>query len=726
VLSAVPTVNDLPATGNQSGDAHLVTATGNLHVWDGNGWTEIGHIQGPPGPGMLPDPWGDRGRIPDWSPDLAWRRGDVCFNDGEYWVIWHDSDSKVADPSLDEPTVENGGGDAWLHIDLPAVAKESVIVAGEGLGTLYALNAIIGASYPMAPAVWEASGVYVQGQAVRYRPGTSGLFSLYVATQMAGPGDVPGASPKWRHSYIGEGTLNGLTDVTAPAGTPPNSLLGTVGEGMTPGRAEWEPLHLDYVQQVVLGPIPSTVADLSQRITELEHTGEIVPPDLELTVDLYSGSFTRIIGCDPVTAAPPKRIRVTLATTPGPNGAVFTDLSGISGTGAVWADFGGTLGKVVDTSGTGINGAALKEAIRRGQIVTVHRGTDGSHPTLVVEQVENPADAGSSLTLDALKDVTAPANTPVGKVLGTTAVGEWGPVDAPGGLPSTGSPRPGGPWTYNGVGAATVAGEIKVNSATSVTTLRVNPLDSAGTDWSAQIDALQVGDIITLTAAGAPLDLRVRGAINTSGSRNIPVDAVSPSALTQGGTVRLEFPSSTPSASPGDILTLDGMLAPVWAPPSTAAVDEQVQRMFALQQVPPMWEAKNYFSGNVVCHPITAGQPNLTYWYAVSSTTAADVPGVSPKWVSLNFPGLQIRHMILESRVDGALTQAGADARYLGLGGGTLTGPLTVPAFPPPLDGNAIPKSYADSTYWHYWTGTQAQYDAIATKDAHTLYAITG
>jgi hypothetical protein len=27
--------------------------------------------------------------------------------------------------------------------------------------------------------------------------------------------------------------------------------------------------------------------------------------------------------------------------------------------------------------------------------------------------------------------VTAPANTPIGKVLGTTAVGTWGPIDAP-------------------------------------------------------------------------------------------------------------------------------------------------------------------------------------------------------------------------------------------------------------------------------------------------------
>jgi hypothetical protein len=234
----------------------------------------------------------------------------------------------------------------------------------------------------------------------------------------------------WKGAHVRQ-TLNQLSDVTAPTDTPPNSLLGTVGEGATAGQAEWEPLHLDYVQGVVLGPIPSTVADLSQRVTELEHTGEIVPADLELTVDLYGSSFTRIIGCDPITASPAQRITVALATAPGPNGAVFASLSDISGTGAVWADFGGTLGKVVDNAGTAVNGAALKEAIRRNQIITVHRGTDGTHPTLVVEKVENPADAGSSLTLDALKDVTAPATTPAGKVLGTTAEGAWGPVDPP-------------------------------------------------------------------------------------------------------------------------------------------------------------------------------------------------------------------------------------------------------------------------------------------------------
>jgi hypothetical protein len=619
ILSAVPTVADLPAVG-EDGDAHLVIESGDLWVWGTDGaWHDSGHVQGPPGP-----------------------PGDV--------------------------------------------------------GTLNDLTDV--------DTTRDATGMVITRQ--------------------------PDGTYKGQHVRV---SLNQLTDVTAPSATPPNSLLGTVGEGATAGQAEWEPLHLDYVQQVVLGPLPSSVADLSQRVTELEHTGEVVPPDLELTVDLYSGSFTRIMGCDPITASPSQRIRLTLATTPGPNGTVFADLAGISGTGAVWADFGGVIGKVVDTSGTSINGASLKEAIRRGQIVTVHRGTDGTHPTLVVEKVENPADTGSSLTLDALRDVTAPANTPIGKVLGTTAVGEWGPIDAPGGLPSPGSPRPGGSWTYNGVGAATAPGEIKVNSATTVTTLRVNPLDSAGTDWSAQIDALQVGDIITMTQAGPPIDLRVRGAINTSGSRNIPVDSVSASALTQGGTVRLEFPPATPSASPGDVLTLDGTLAPVWrsnaisgldslsdvtapadtppynflgttavgtwgplpnpVPPidqnddgkvltvsgptavwteSASQADIEALQIFTAASIglwykPEQWEARSYSAG----YPVIATEPASTdygIWVAQSHADPVDVPGISPKW---------------QRRV--------------------------------------IPD---DAPRWKSWSGTQAQYDAIAVKDPQTLYAITG
>jgi hypothetical protein len=80
----------------------------------------------------------------------------------------------------------------------------------------------------------------------------------------------------------------------------------------------------------------------------------------------------------------------------------------------------------------------------------------------------------------------------------------------------------------------------------------------------------------------------------------------------------------------------------------------------------------------------------------------------------------------------GGLDEATADARYLKLSGGTLTGNLTLPNTPP-TNAQAVRKDTMDTAistavggYWKRWTGTKAQYDAIATKDQFTLYGITG
>ena len=40
----------LPPTGNNTGDAYTVTSTGDLWVWDGTKWVNVGPMQGPPGP----------------------------------------------------------------------------------------------------------------------------------------------------------------------------------------------------------------------------------------------------------------------------------------------------------------------------------------------------------------------------------------------------------------------------------------------------------------------------------------------------------------------------------------------------------------------------------------------------------------------------------------------------------------------------------------------------
>lgn len=71
------------------------------------------------------------------------------------------------------------------------------------------------------------------------------------------------------------------------------------------------------------------------------------------------------------------------------------------------------------------------------------------------------------------------------------------------------------------------------------------------------------------------------------------------------------------------------------------------------------------------------------------------------------------------------LTQATADARYLKLSGGSLTGALavsgTVSGAAPTAAGHLTTKTYVDG---RIWSGTQAQYDAIPTKDPTVLYCI--
>ena len=58
----VPTVGDLPPTGNAMGDAYTVTADGDLYVWDGDSWNNVGPMQGPAGPPGATGPTGPDGR----------------------------------------------------------------------------------------------------------------------------------------------------------------------------------------------------------------------------------------------------------------------------------------------------------------------------------------------------------------------------------------------------------------------------------------------------------------------------------------------------------------------------------------------------------------------------------------------------------------------------------------------------------------------------------------
>lgn len=50
IKGTVNNLNDLPITGNISGDGYFYTVDGHFYVWNGIGWDDIGKIEGPPGP----------------------------------------------------------------------------------------------------------------------------------------------------------------------------------------------------------------------------------------------------------------------------------------------------------------------------------------------------------------------------------------------------------------------------------------------------------------------------------------------------------------------------------------------------------------------------------------------------------------------------------------------------------------------------------------------------
>lgn len=84
----------------------------------------------------------------------------------------------------------------------------------------------------------------------------------------------------------------------------------------------------------------------------------------------------------------------------------------------------------------------------------------------------DPGPPGGFGPLDQLSDVAAPSDTPVGKVLGTTDIGLWGPIDPP----PTGLDTAAGDARYvNHTGPETLTGDFTVTGL-----LKGGTLESAG------------------------------------------------------------------------------------------------------------------------------------------------------------------------------------------------------------------------------------------------------
>jgi hypothetical protein len=180
-------------------------------------------------------------------------------------------------------------------------------------------------------------------------------------TQTTGPGVV--------HR---QGTVLEFSN-TGSDGQDRQSLL----EQLQPGDV----IHLDHVDD------PD--GWWAYTVTEAPTPGASAPAvaAVHLTVDNYSGGFVRVRPA-PDTAT---TVDFALATTPGPGGALYPALNDIPSSAAVWADFAGNLGHLKNTDGSDVQGNTLKDWIRSGAVLTVHKdATDPAHPNLIVDGVVPP------------------------------------------------------------------------------------------------------------------------------------------------------------------------------------------------------------------------------------------------------------------------------------------------------------------------------------------------
>jgi hypothetical protein len=317
-------------------------------------------------------------------------------------------------------------------------------------------------------------------------------------------------------------------------------------------------------------------------------------------------------------------IRVT-----GPSGQMLVTV-----TGAVTSDMGS---RTIPCSFSGAPPFGTNEVI---QVTFGYSEPEGNVLTVVAGQPAwRPAAGGD---LESLADVTAPPTTPVGKVLGTTAVGEWGPVDfpePPSGLPPLTAGNPvtlGGQWTHtriNGVNAG--RGETGRICLYDDAAFQISTHDAAGVDRSAEIESLMVkGAVVTCTYGTTSEPLTLTGPIErrkdglsdadfyfasvTGGQSTDPADD-------QAVVVTVVAP---PPAD-GSILTLAGG-APTWAEPAGGGatadhnIDEVVYAMTANAGIWP-WGGNTWGPGSYVMH-------NDRLWYTAETAPASEVPGVSPLW----------------------------------------------------------------------------------------------
>jgi hypothetical protein len=453
-------------------------------------------------------------------------------------------------------------------------------------------------------------------------------------------------------------------------------------------------LHAEVGDPHVVSPSESLstfVSHLDGRVSALEHTVTPPTPQARLLVDNYGGGFVRA-SAGAVTATPVP-VDFALATTPGPNGAVYPNLAAVPAGAAVWADFNGTLGKVKTSSGVDVMSDALKTWITKQAIVTVVRDdSDAAHPVLVVSEVVLPTGSGSSLTLDSLADVAVPADTPDGQVL-RKYLGEW----VPGSLIDAEARNT----------ADTALGLAQRSLAVDPTSIWLN--------WRADA-TYSAGDVAWVPGPGGQVrDYFASDIDQTGGQAPSRTNTATWTLITGADLVNnpalfhhylddlrdVTAPADTPQ---GKVLGTTGTGA--WGPVEVTPLD-------TVGIIQPWSASQSYQAGQVVrdAQGVHVATRAIAPGTATSASLWAPLDGAWLAAYAMGAMDLASRPSPLDSLSNVEAPPGTPVGKVLGTTATGVWGPVDPPA---------------PTGVWKSWTGTQSEFDALPTKDPAVLYIITG
>jgi hypothetical protein len=543
------------------------------------------------------------------------------------------------------------------------------------------IGMILGNEAGDVPQPWVASS---------YQPGSvvTHLGGVWVATQLSPAGHVPGSSVRWeaidipsladrvRNSSAPSTTpgLDGLLDVTVPPNTPVGKVLGTTAVG------EWGPVDpqngsstLDSLTDV---SAPSdTPAD---NLLGTKSVGQWEPVSVTSLKDQIVGPLQTEIGDPHVVAA-------------------HTNLVGYIG------ELESRVSSLEASAEPPVADVHLFVDNYGGGFIRVSAGSISTTTNVDLALATTPGPNGT--VYPALSDI------PGGNAVWADFNGTLGKVKTAQGADVLGAAvkewiRKVSILTVHKDSTDSAHPALIVDSITNPTPAGSNLTLDDLSDVTAP-DTTHVGSFLGVTSSGqwGPLSglfsyLNTVPPYWTSGAKYLPGDVIlaSDGYLTVGvdnGYGSVEWKSVNGAFLAETSVFSDTVLHSIICGTSSNEIT--------------FWEAKNYTNGDVVLHPVAnRGRTYYQAYMAMGNVVAASVPGAVPHnvWLPLSLPGLAESFMNFRVAPNLNTTPIG---KLLG-----TTSAGTWGAVDPPTP----------TGVWKSWTGTQAEYDAITTKDDSTLYVV--